>query len=236
MLKNYHSFLDEKGAKLLLLLLCPFSLLKFRYTEYDGDACRDHRYYPILHHSMINNYEEQTYTDLKKRTLLHLLKHPLRLLSILKGTAHKKMKSETNPLNEQQMTSSAEGYIRGWMREFGLHNFELKDIPQSVKNDLQKNSEILDEIKAFCDERGIKPVIVLPPVSEYIMGNIPQGFREYCTYSILKQKDILMLDYMNDHTYNQPANFVDALCLNKTGRRKFTQGVLSDLKRLKLLK
>ena len=84
---------------------------------------------------MINNYEEQTYTDLKKRTLLHLLKHPLRLLSILKGTAHKKMKSETNPLNEQQMTSSAEGYIRGWMREFGLHNFELKDIPQSVKND-----------------------------------------------------------------------------------------------------
>ena len=236
MLKNYHSFLDEKGAKLLLLLLCPFSLLKFRYTEYDGYACRDHRYYPILHHSMINNYEEQTYTDLKKRTLLHLLKHPLRLLSILKGTAQKKMKSETNPLNEQQMTSSAEGYIRGWMREFGLHNFELKDIPQSVKNDLQKNSEILDEIKAFCDERGIKPVIVLPPVSEYIMGNIPQGFREYCTYSILKQKDILMFDYMNDHTYNQPANFVDALCLNKTGRRKFTQGVLSDLKRLKLLK
>lgn len=236
MLKNYHSFLDENGPKLLLLLFCPFSLCKFRYTEGDGLVSKDLRYYPILHHAMINNYEEQIYKDWKTHTLLQLLRYPRLILSVLKAFMRRKVDIKENPLDAKGMELLATNYTRDWMRDFGLRSFNVEEIPLSVKENLRKNSEILDEIIVFCVEREIQPIIVLPPVSEFIMSNIPHEFRDFCTYSIIRSKNAPFLDYTDDREHNQPENFVDALCLNKTGRYKFTRKVVSDLRQLKLLK
>lgn len=236
MLKNYYSFLDENGPKLLLLLFCPFSLCKFRYTDCDGTVSKDLRYYPILHHAMINDYKESVYRDWRKHTLFRLLRHPRLVVSILRDPVRRKLNCLENPLDAKQMEVSATNYICGWMREFGLQSFNVEEIPLPVKEDLRKNSEILEEIIAFCAEHGINPIIVLPPVSRSIMSNIPHEFRDFCTYTILKSKNIQLLDYTDNQEYNEPGNFVDALCLNKRGRYKFTQRVISDLRQLKLLK
>lgn len=235
MIKNYHSFLDDNGPKLLLLLFCPFSLCKFRYTDKDGSVSNDLRYYPILHHSQINNYSESVYTKWKKKTIFQVLKSPTLLKQVICNKNGAKLAVDHNPLDTTQMIESGRNYIEGWKKEFELINFEVENLPLSVKMDIEKNSKILDEIIEFCEERDIKPIFVLPPVSKPIMSHIPIDFRNLCLYSILKSKNIPLLDYTDDQVLTKDENFVDALCLNAQGRKKFTQEVISKLRELKIL-
>lgn len=235
MLKNYHSFLDENGSRLLLLLFCPFSLCKFRYSELDGDVSKDLRYYFILHHAMINNYNERVYQRWKNQPIIQLLKSPKLLKNILLPNRLKRINLRYNPLTPEQMELSGKQYIQTWKKEFSLSDFNIDNLPSNVKTDLNKNSIILDNIISFCDERSIKPVIVLPPVSGYVMRYIPDKFREFCMYSIIREKNILVLDYTENKELCVSSNFVDALCLNKVGRKKFTAKVMLELQNLGLL-
>lgn len=236
MLKNYHSYLDERGPKLLLLVLfCPFSLCKDFYTERDGAVFRDLRYYPILHHAMIREYDESVYQL--------WVRHPARLLlkdwkvwgRILTARKNCRLELAVNPLNEQEMQRSADDFVAGWKREFCLRDFDVRHLSEEVERALVYNSSVLDEIVSFCAERGIRPVFVLPPVAHHITDQIPDDFKEYCMYSILRNKPVPLLDYTEDERFVKTEYFVNALCLNKTGRRNFTAQVIADLKQRKIL-
>lgn len=234
MLKNFHSYLDNNGERLLLLLFCPFSLCKYRYTEKDGVVHKDIRYYPILHHSLINNYSEKIYKKWKKNTVFQVLKSPGLIKKILRPS--NKLFILSNPLNSEQMESSANAYLTGWMKEFELTSFDVNSIPEVLKDSLKKNSLILDDIIAFCKERNINPVFVLPPISSNIMDKIPNKFLNYCFKDIVMSKNLPILDYTFSEELKKPENFVDALCLNKTGRIKFTNNVISDLRNQNIIK
>lgn len=235
MLKNYHSYLDENGPKLLLLLFCPFSLCKDFYTERDGDVHRDLRYYPILHHAMIREYDEATYQL--------WVRHPCRLLlkdwkvwaRILTSRRNRSLDCAVNSLDGAGMEQSADRFIDGWKQEFSLRDFDAEHLSPEVERALAYNSGVLDKIVAFCNERDIRPVFVLPPISHSINSRIPADFKERCTYSILRSKPLPLLDYTEDERFTKPEYFVNALCLNKTGRMAFTRQVIADLKQRKML-
>jgi len=232
MLKNYHSYLGNDGPRVLLLVFCPFSLCKDYYVERDGDTYKDLRYYPILHHAMIHKYDEATYQL--------WVRHPGRLLlknwkRILLAKKNKLYKFTTNPLDETGMQKSADNFISSWKNEFHLSDFEIDHLSEEVKRSLCHNSEVLDKIISFCKERDINPVFVLPPLSQYINVQIPADFKEHCMYSILRGKDIPLLDYAEDERFIKPEYFVNALYLNKTGRLAFTKQVIDDLKQHKIL-
>lgn len=228
-LKNYHSYLDDNGPR-LLLLFCPFSLCKDFYTEHNGDVCKDLRYYPMLHRSSILHYDEDLYErwvrhprKLGVKAYLNAIRHPFR---------NKALEIDHNPLSEEQMNVSARTYVRNWMREFYLDDLEAENLSETVLSSLKYNSKILDEMIAFCMERDIHPVIVLPPLSPQLNALIPQGIRKACTYSILSKKGIPLLDYTTDERFSRPEYFLDALKLNKKGRIVFTNQVVDDCSRV----
>lgn len=228
MLKNFHSYLDDNGPRLLLLLFCPFSLCKDFYTKRDGDVYKDLRYYPSLHRAMIHRFDEDMYEKwvrhprkLGWKAYYHAMRHYHR---------NKIMELDYNPLTPEQMRQSAKSMIKSWKYEFFLQDLNPAHISAEVKQSLKYNERILDEIIQFCKERDIHPTLVLPPLSPELNKLIPQDFREICTYSIMKNKGILFLDYTTDERFCKDEYFLDALLLNKKGRITFTNQVVKDLK------
>ena len=234
-LKNYHSYFNDKGPKLLLLLFCPFSLCKNRYTERDGEICHDLRYYLILHHAMINDYDESIYRQLKYCPERYLLSSFSRIRSFVAGSLSKRYRESKNRYTEDEMNLSARNYLELWRREFELKSFEVEELPSDVKKAIEKNAMILDEIIAFVAERSIRPVIVLPPISPNLSSLIPQQFKDFCFYSVLRETGIPILDFTDDREFAKHENFVDALCLNASGRKKFTKHLIETLKNKKIL-
>lgn len=232
MLKNYHSFLDDNGARIVILGLFLCSFCKDRYTERDGDISRGLRYYPILHRAMIDGFDEKTYDT--------FIEHPERLgmKSWAKAILRKRTDPLTitnNPLTEEEMDTAAIGMINCWEREFSIKSFNVSDLSQEVKDSLTYNSGVLDQIISFCKERDIKPVVTVLPVSNTLNKYFNVEFRKHCLLSILESKNIQVLNYAADARFTDDANFQDELKMNLTGRRKFTAQVVSDLKRLNYL-
>lgn len=233
-LKNYHSYLDEKGPRLLLLLFCPFSLCKDVYTKEDGDVYKDLRYYPILHKASISHYDDKLYETWIQHP------HKLGLKTYFRIVRHfrknKLMQIDFNPLSEKQMKQSASEYIKNWKAEFFLPDFNPRHLSARVLSSLTYNSHKLDEIIDFCKERDINPIIVFPPLSPELNEMIPNDMKERCTYSILRNKGLLLLDYTEDIRFCKNEYFLDALKLNKKGRILFTNQLIKDLKEKDILR
>lgn len=227
MLKNYHSYFNEKGPR-ILLLFCPFSLCKDVYTKEDGDVYKDLRYYPILHKASIAHYDDKLYETWIRHP------HKLGLKTYFRIVRHfrrnKIMQIDFNPLSEKQMKQSALEYIKNWKAEFFLSSLNPEHLSDRVLSSLTYNSHKLDEIKDFCKERDINPIIVLPPLSPELNEIIPSDMKERCTYSILRNKGLLLLDYTEDIRFCKNEYFLDALKLNKKGRILFTNQLIKDLK------
>lgn len=226
MLKNYHSYLDDNGPRLLLLF--PFSLCKDKYTEYDGDVCHNLRYYPILHPAMIDKYDASLYEKWVRHPHKLGLKAYYNVLRYFRK--NKLMEYDFNPMNEAQMENSARQMIDAWQREFFISDLNPSSISKEVESSLEYNSKVMDDIILFCQEREIDPTIVLPPLSPALNNLIPDDFRERCIYSVILGKNIKLLDYTRDGRFCKNEYFVDALKLNKKGRILFTSQVISDLK------
>lgn len=232
MLKNYHSFLDDNGAKIVLFGLCPLTMCKDRYTEHDGALSKGLRYYPILHRAMIDGFDENTYDT--------YILHPERLG--LKAWAKAILRKRTdslsiasNPLTEAEMDKAAMGMVDLWKHEFFLKNFDIDCLSQDVQDSLTYNSGTLDQIIGFCKERDIRPVAVVLPVSDSLNKYFNEEFKNHCMFSILESKDIKVLDYSEDRRFTANSNFQDELRMNLSGRRKFTSQVITDLKRVNYL-
>ncbi len=235
MLKNYHSFLDDKGARILLLPLCPFSMCKYRYTAADGDAGEDLRYYPILHHSQINNYREVTYTKWVKRPLLSVLSSPKNLRTVLRALKNRARGSSEKEMDAAALEISAKPYLDRWKKETGLSGFSAVPDSSRLLREIGENKRILAEIAEFCAARGIRPVIVLPPVSPAIMSRISDDFLRECLYNPLSATGLPVLDFMQDPAWTTPGNFSTALFLNSRARREFTKEIINRLRSQSLL-
>lgn len=234
MLKNYHSFLDDHGDRLVLLVLCPFSLLKTRYTPRDGEVARDLRYYLILHHAMINGYDEAVYQRLRHKAPLYMLSSPARIRTALARRSAHRLTAASNPCDAEGMRSSARHYTTSWMQEFGLDSLDAAALPPSCTEAINTNKATLGAIRDFAAERGIKVAAVIPPLSDELRETIPTAFIDRCLLSPLKESGITILDFSADKSMAVKDNFLDALCLNAAGRRRFTAHLAETLKKHKL--
>lgn len=229
-LKNFHSFLDCKGPRICLLVLCPLSLCKYRYKQEDGEVHRDLRYYPILHHSQINNYSEAEYIKWVKRPLWQILKHPGLGRPFINFLRHRRVQNISVGASADCLRSSAEAMLNSWKREFGLTDFSGSNLPGEIKLNLSKNEAILNDIKQFCEERDIRPIVVLPPVSRHLTSHISDNFLEECLYSRISDKGIQTIDFMKHPEWSRDENFAKALYLHTRASKEFTKVLIERLK------
>jgi hypothetical protein len=130
-----------------------------------------------------------------------------------------------------ELYNDADKLVTGWKKQFSI-----KDLSEPF-NDLYKECfaesvNILKGIISFCLERELKPVIIIPPVTQYLAFYFPPSIREQYIYSFIRQantQNVLFLDYFDDERFWNPQYYLNSFFLNLRGRKIFTNQVLRDL-------
>ena len=234
MLRNYHSYLGDNGAGLVILVLCPFSLLKRRYTEADGPMCADDRYYMVLHHALVNNYSETKYQKIKRHPLLYALSIAPQLKGLLSRRLQRQLAAGGNTQTADSIGQSARNYVQRWQAEFGIENLN-SPLDNKLCDDIVFNVNIIANIKQFCAERGLRTVIIIPPMADSLAALLPDSFLRQALYSPIANSGVDCIDFSRHNEMSHVQNYFDALCLNADGRKKFTKLMLDNLKQKGLL-
>jgi len=223
LLKQYHKYLKEEAA--VLIPVCPFG---FFLDKYSNDF-EYHKYYKFFDASLIHNYSKMTkalYVDYPvftaKKNLKSLIKDnkPDDRLDIL-----------SNQMNEDEMKEDALKWIEGWKHEFGVHDIDHIVLSKENENSIEKNIATVRGIIEFCTERGYKPALVIPPVTEELGRLLPESFvQKYILENIEKANcaRVPLLNYWKDSGFISKELYFNSFFLNKKGRKIFTAQVLKD--------
>lgn len=222
-LKNYFGYLNPKRSH-VIIPLCVFSSLSGSY-----DFMED-RFYTLLSPVSIPHFSYRRQQQVKSWAASPFKQMPLwsfyiELKKLLRG-------NKELVLTEQQMEENAKNWIKGWKYEFSISDFSQ---PLSLLNQdgLKDASACLNEMVAFCKERNITPVMVLPPMYHTLSDKFDNHARKILLEDLMdsiKDKSVMFLNYMDDSRFsNDRSLFQNSFLLNKNGARKFTEIVLKDI-------
>ena len=138
-----------------------------------------------------------------------------------------------NRLDATQVEDAARRRCSDWIREFHLKDTQTDRLPGGMEQKMAESRRILTDTIAFCLSEGLKPVLVVTPVSAAMNRRLSEPFMKKVLYDNIAQANVQgipFLDYMRDE------RFADAGCyrssadlLNLNGRRKFTEIVVKEV-------
>lgn len=224
-LKNYHSYLRKGGV--VLFVLCPFTLLKDKYTPENGNKYYQNiRYYPVLHRAMIDNYDNKLFEKwvenpykLGLRVCIRAFKH-----------ANKVACNTQRVLSKTEMQTNAEERVKRWMNEFNIDVLNWNNVPDAVKDAQNYNLEIFRQIILFLKERSYKGVIVIPPYSNSLTSLIPYDFIEMSLMRPVSSLGVPVFSYYDKKEWMGNELFKDSFTMNITGSKMLTKAIIEQLK------
>lgn len=127
--------------------------------------------------------------------------------------------------------ADARKWMSRWLEEFGMDSL---DGALSEENAVgrKKRGALLREIVTFCRERGLRPVIVIPPMHNALTELFTGEFVQKNIVSFVAEAagdDCEFYNYMYDDAFRQDGYFRNAFMLNETGARAFTEELLKRL-------
>jgi len=131
-----------------------------------------------------------------------------------------------------QMQSSAEGFMRGWKREFAFDDFNAPLTAENRKS-LAVVVALLKDVIAWCKAEGLKPVLVVPPCSKYYDAMWTDAFTKAYVLDFVKAADpkgeVPFYNLLKEPIFRDDAFYANSLMLNAKGRKVFTAELLSRL-------
>lgn len=225
-LKNYHSYLREGG--IVLFVLCPFTFLKDYYrNEFGSQFYLNIRYYPVLHRAMIDNFDYKLYHKWVEEPLL-IGKDAWKRL-IKDSPQNRAMYHETNPDTKEQSVQICKERVKNWMREFRMNDLNPEHIPQETEAAIQGNINIFKQMKAFAEERGYHPVIIIPPFPSEMTELLPENLVEHTLFEPVKQTGIPYFSYYGMDEWLSRDLYYHGFLLNAKGRKMLTNDIMSRL-------
>lgn len=221
-LKNYVSYLKE-GAT-VIIPLCPFTSLAGGYS-----ISEDH-YYSLLYPSTIPCYSIRRHNKVKLERQTPLLAYPL--LSLFSDLKHLVVKPKQKVMTENEMEKDAQTWMSNWKKEFSVSDFSY---PLLLKNQdaIVDAAKVLNEIVAFCKERNIRSVILIPPVYHTLGELFTPEIRKKIIDSLIERvedKSVWYHNYMDDSEFtNDTSLFQSSFLMNEKGAKIFTRRALTDL-------
>jgi hypothetical protein len=226
-LKNYSSYLKD-GAT-VIITLCPFSGC---VRDYEDDAT-NHKYYSFLHPILILNYSQSTKTRVIRFVNAPFQSSPLTATRrLMKDVpAANDILLSANSMDVESLEKDANSCLDSWKMEFSVSDL---DAPVSEQNRecIAYNTNLLTDMISFCLERRLKPVIVIPPVTNVLNLAFSRTFHENYIYSLISNPNthqVPFLNYLDDARFSDNRLFLNSLLLNAQGRKMFTAVVLNDL-------
>ena len=223
-LKNYFSYLKPGG--IVLITLCPFSCL---FSPYSKES--NFKYYPILHPATIIDFDDAERTRAYKIKQAPFFEMPSYCIKMTIKEVLKKIISNLKLRSQFNYEKNAEMWLQLWKKQFNIKNLDASLQEHHIEE--QKNrAETLREMISFCEERKLRPYIVLPPVHASLSSRLSSVFLKSYVYDFIDKaidNKSILLDYFNDTSFQKDDFFQNSYFMNKNGASKFTKRVLADL-------
>lgn len=218
-LRNFKNLIKENGT--IIIVICPLSFAGNRFLLKDYYS---YRYFDVLPQSeiILSNCKYRAY---KNRIGRFFINNYYRMCSI------PPLIYSVLGRRKEARRSSEEKLVRGWLRDNPeLRN--LKDLPKrDMTNVFEEKKKELKEIIEECKSANLRPVLLIPPISNKLHSYFSQEFLEAFVYNNIKEISdaVVLLDFLSDDTFGNDLFYSNGLFLKYEIASEFTREVLSRL-------
>lgn len=212
------------------VVVIPICLLNFFLYRQKNRATHA-KYYCFLDPKEIVGYGK---LDMWSNYSFPLLFHPMRLRSLLKDAKKdNRLSLDVNFCKtEADLNKDADHWIDIWNKEFNI-KLPTPILSAENKNDIEKNIQILKEMIEFCLSKGLKPVIAILPVTNYLYSRFTPEFKEKHILAYIAEANEAkapVVNYLTDNRFTDPSLYINSFFFNTKGRKKFTKQFIEDLR------
>lgn len=217
------------------VVVIPVCLLKF-FLYRQKNRARHIKYYSFLDAQDIVGY-----SILEKwiHYSFPLFFHPMRLRSLLRDTKKdNRLSLDTNLCKtEAELKKDADKWINSWNKEFGI-KLPSPTLSPNNEKDISNNIQILKEMIEYCLSKGLKPVIAILPVTDYLYSRFTSEFVEKHILAYIAEANeakVSIVNYLRDERFTDSSLYINSFFFNTKGRKKFTKQFIEDLRAQSIL-
>ena len=217
------------------VVVIPICLLKLFLWRQEGRAIHT-KYYSFLEPQDIVGYSK---LDKWRNYSFPLLFNPKCLIRLLRDVKKdcRLTLNENLCKTEDALNENADHWIDIWNKEFNIM-LPTPTLSAENKNDIQKNIQILKEMIDYCLSMGLKPVIAILPVTNYLYSRFTPEFIEKHILAYIAESNeakVPVVNYLTDERFTDPYLYINSFFFNTIGRKKFTKQFIEDLRAQSIL-
>lgn len=216
----------------VVIPVCLLNFFLYRQINRSTHA----KYYSFLSPEDIVGYSQ---LDKWSNYSFPLLFHPRRLRNLLRDVKKdNRLSLDVNLCKtEADLNKDADRWIDIWNKEFDI---KLPTPTLSAENEsgILKNIQILKEMIEFCLSKGLKPVIAILPVTNYLYSRFTPEFIENHILAYIAEANevkVPVKNYLTDERFTNPSLYINSFFFNTKGRKKFTKQFIEDLRAQSIL-
>lgn len=221
-----------KKLKNNCIVLINIPSLVFTFVDYKSDRSNT-KYYYFLDKKYINKYK--WYKSFLNK-YLPIIKDPFLIRYVLKDVRiNDYEKRLVTKLDEEGVKKEALIRIKGWKENAKIESTEDSFVSNEMEDIFKENQKILEEIIEYCMKNNCRPVIIIPPVSKELLQMLSKDFLNTYLYENIdkaNKRKIPVLNYLEDSELQDYKLYINSDFLNLTGRKKLTQKILEDLRKI----
>lgn len=215
-------------------VIIPVCLLNFFLYRQKSRATHA-KYYTFLPDVDIVGYS----TWEKFRYVTFPVINPSRWQFIMKDVKKdNRLELTTNPMiTVEQLEKDANKWINLWNKEFDI-TLPEPTLSEENKSEIQNNIFVLQEMLEFCTSKGLRPVLAILPVTNYLSSKFTESFIENHILRYLNDANTVnapLLNYLKDERFTDPSLYINSFFMNKNGRAKFMGIILEKLNKENVL-
>ncbi len=172
--------------------------------------------------------------DMIKEILFPLLFNPRDIKYIFKDEKiYNKFDLDKNILTDDRAKEEdCKRRLNRW-KKYGIISLDKnKEFNINNKN-IDSNIELIKNIINICKKGGYGVVIVTPPVSPYFIKYFGNGFKDILNKPLenfAEKENVMYYDFTKEEKFKDDSLFLNTACMNKKGRRSFTDMIVQILK------
>ena len=221
-IKNYGFHLKKGGV--VLIVVCPLSFGKNEYLYKDFFS---EKYVDLLPQEDVDISKNKYYIFLK---IKYLYKANFFLHKIPKFLNNKVHYIKRGFKKESRIDS----LVRGWIHDSpGLNDLKKSNQAQLFKSVFEEKKRDLSYVVDNCLNQNLKPIILLPPISDELYSRMSPDFLKSFMYdNILDEvnRGIFVLDYLRDKRFVENSKYhPNGIFLKDGNEIIFTKTVIEDI-------
>lgn len=217
------------------VVVLPICLLNFFLYRQNSRAIHL-KYYSFLNSQDIVGYSKKEYIC---NYMLPLFFHPRAIRSLLRDSKkdNRLLLDKNLCDSDAKLNKDADYWIDCWNKEFDIQ-LPTPTLKENNRNDIIQNIRILNEMIDYCLSQGLKPVIAILPVTDYLYSKFtPEFIDKYILGYIAdaNKAGVPVLNYLTDKRFTDPSLYINSFFFNAIGRKKFTKQLVEDLRAQSIL-